>query len=193
MTAGLTGHVPGLAGARLWAAARFPYLASGIFGTQVIPTPGSETVAVDEHWRLHADPDIAAGWSAAELGSVLIHHVCHLLRAHADRARALGLRPEDAGAWTRAADAEINDDLVPAGLELPGDPVLPQHLGAEPGGLAEQYFQPGPAPAPNGRSTAAAERTAARGPVTGHPAGRPRTGRVRPPGCPAGRRTCCAA
>jgi predicted metal-dependent peptidase len=143
MTAGLTGHVPGLAGARLWAAARFPYLASGIFGTQVIATPGSETVAVDEHWRLQADPDVAAGWSGAELGSVLVHHVCHLLRAHAERARALGLRPEDAGEWTRAADAEINDDLVPAGLELPGDPVLPQHLGAEPGGLAEQYFRPG--------------------------------------------------
>ena len=72
---------------------------------------------------------------------MLIHHVCHLLRAHAERARALGIRPEDGPGWTRAADAEINDDLVPAGLELPGDPVLPQHLGAEPGGLAERYFQ----------------------------------------------------
>ena len=133
--------VPGLGGARLWAAARFPYLASGIFGTQVVATPGSGTVAVDEEWRLHADPDVVAGWSPAELGSVLIHHVCHLLRAHAERARALGIRPEDGPAWTRAADAEINDDLVPAGLELPGDPVLPHHLGAEAGGLAEQYFR----------------------------------------------------
>jgi predicted metal-dependent peptidase len=40
----------------------------------------------------------------------------------------------------RAADAEINDDLVPAGLDLPGDYVLPQHFGAEPGQMAEQYF-----------------------------------------------------
>jgi len=135
------GQVPGLAGARLWAAARFPYLASGIFGTQVVAAPGSDTVAVDERWRLHADPAVAAGWSPAELGSVLVHHVCHLLRAHADRARALGIRPEDGPGWTRAADAEINDDLVAAGLELPGEPVLPRHLGATPGGLAEQYFR----------------------------------------------------
>jgi predicted metal-dependent peptidase len=136
------GELPGLAGARLWAAARFPYLASGIFGAQVIVAPGSGTVAVDEAWRLYADPDVAAQWSPAQFGSVLIHHVSHLLREHADRARALGIRPEDAPGWTRAADAEINDDLAPAGLELPGDPVLPRHLGAEPGGLAEQYFRP---------------------------------------------------
>jgi predicted metal-dependent peptidase len=137
-------ELPGLAAARLWAAARFPYLASGIFGARVVATPDSGTVAVDEQWRLHADPAVAANWSAAQLGSVLIHHVCHLLRAHAERARALGIRPEDGPGWTRAADAEINDDLIPAGLDLPGHPVLPGDLGAEPGGLAEQYFRAAP-------------------------------------------------
>jgi predicted metal-dependent peptidase len=137
----MTATLPGLPGARLWAAARFPYLASGIFGAQVIAAPGSGTVSVDQGWRMHADPDLAAQWSPAEFGSVLIHHVCHLLRAHADRARALGVGPEDGREWVRAADAEINDDLVPAGLELPGNPVLPQDLGAQPGGLAEQYFR----------------------------------------------------
>ena len=167
--------MPGLGGARLWAAARFPYLASGVFGTQVVAAPGSGTVAVDEEWRLHADPDVVAGWSPAELGSVLIHHVCHLLRAHAERARALGIRPEDGPAWTRAADAEINDDLVPAGLELPGDPVLPHHLGAEAGGLAEQYFR------------AAADGSPERGNDCGSGAdGHPRPGEG-PPGGPGGR------
>jgi hypothetical protein len=48
--------------------------------------------------------------------------------------------PDEARTWIRAADAEINDDLVPAGLELPGRPVLPQQLGAPDGLLAEQYF-----------------------------------------------------
>jgi predicted metal-dependent peptidase len=147
MTGNQLPGLPGLAGARLWAAARFPYLASGIFATQVTPAPGSAAVTVDEQWRLQADPDVAAGWSAAQFGSVLVHHVCHLLREHAGRARALGVRPEDAHEWTRAADAEINDDLIPAGLDLPGGPVLPHHLGADPGGLAEQYFRPGYAPA----------------------------------------------
>ena len=44
------------------------------------------------------------------------------------------------GDWIRAADAEINDDLIPAGLDLPGQPVLPRDLGADDGLLAEQYF-----------------------------------------------------
>jgi hypothetical protein len=51
------------------------------------------------------------------------------------------VRPDEAADWIRAADAEINDDLVPAGLELPGRPVLPRDLRAEDGLLAEQYFE----------------------------------------------------
>jgi predicted metal-dependent peptidase len=145
-----TSGVPGLAAGRVWAATRFPYLATGLFGTQVVADPGIGTVAVDEGWRLHADPDLAAEWAPAQLGSVLVHHLCHLLRAHAERAgpameasaaSQAGTAAEDqAREWVRCADAEINDDLVPAGLELPGTPVLPSHLGAEPGLLAEQYF-----------------------------------------------------
>jgi predicted metal-dependent peptidase len=132
--------IPGLAAARLWAAARFPYLASGIFGARVVAAPGIGTVAVDPGWRLWADPELTANWTAAELGSVLVHHVCHLLREHGPRAGVAGVRPDEARTWIRSADAEINDDLVPAGLTLPGDPVLPQHLGCPPGQLTEQYF-----------------------------------------------------
>ena len=137
------GEVPGLAAGRLWAASRFPYLASGLFGAQVLAQPGIATVAVDEGWRLHADPELTAAWSPAQLGSVLVHHVSHLLRVHGERAQEAGITPDDADAWVRGADAEINDDLVPAGLELPGRPVLPGHLGADEGLLAEQYFAAG--------------------------------------------------
>jgi predicted metal-dependent peptidase len=133
--------IEGLAAARLWAATRFPYLASGVFGAAVIPSPGSGTVSVDEGWRMRADPELTADWTAAQLGSVLIHHVCHLLRSHGERAQAVSSGPEQARAWVRAADAEINDDLVQAGLDLPGQPILPEHLGAEDGLLAEQYFE----------------------------------------------------
>jgi len=111
-----------------------------VFGAQVIAAPGSGTVRVDEGWRLRADPELVAGWTAAQLGSVLIHHVCHLLRTHAERAQAAGIGPDETRTWIRAADAEINDDLVPAGLELPGHPVLPDHFGAPDGLLAEQYY-----------------------------------------------------
>jgi len=139
--------IEGLAAARLWAATRFPYLATGVFGARVIADAGSGTVSVDESWRMRADPDLIAQWSAAQLGSVLIHHVCHLLRTHGERAQAAGVTQQEAHRWVRAADAEINDDLVPAGLDLPGHPVLPHDLGAEDGLLAEQYFagmRPGP-------------------------------------------------
>jgi predicted metal-dependent peptidase len=144
--------IAGLAAARLWAAARFPYLASGIFGARVVAAPGIGTVAVDPGWRLWADPELTANWTAAELGSVLVHHVCHLLREHGPRAGVAGVRADEARTWIRSADAEINDDLVPAGLTMPGDPVLPHHLGCPPGQLAEQYFTAGRArPADRGQ------------------------------------------
>jgi predicted metal-dependent peptidase len=132
--------IPELAAARLWAAARFPYLASGLFGVQVTAAPGLASVAIDPRWRLYADPAVAAGWTPAEFGSVLVHHVCHLLRDHSERAVEAGVTKDDSARWIRAADAEINDDLIPAGLELPGDPVLPRDFGAKPGMLAEEYY-----------------------------------------------------
>jgi predicted metal-dependent peptidase len=132
--------IEGVAAARLWATDRFPYLATGLFGAEVVAAADSGTVSVDENWRMRADPDLVAGWSAAQLGSTLVHHVCHLLRTHGERAQAAGVGPQDAGNWVRAADAEINDDLIPAGLELPGRPVLPRDFGAADGLLAEQYF-----------------------------------------------------
>lgn len=140
MTSRGADDIPGLAAGRLWAASRFPYLASGLFGAQVMAKPGIGTVAVDDSWRLHADPELTAGWTPAELGSVLVHHVSHLLRAHGERATAVGVSDDDTRAWVRGADAEINDDLVAAGLDLPGRPVLPADLGAPAGLLAEQYF-----------------------------------------------------
>jgi hypothetical protein len=133
-------ELPGLAAARLWAAARFPYLASGIFGGQVTAVPGLGSVTIDQRWQLSADPEIVAGWSAAEFGSVLVHHVCHVLRDHSERAEAAAVTPDHSRMWITATDAEINDDLLPAGLELPGKPVLPRQFGGQPGRLAEEYF-----------------------------------------------------
>jgi predicted metal-dependent peptidase len=132
--------LPNLAPARLWAARGFPYLSSAVFGLQATPAPGTGTVTVDERWRLRADPEVTAGWTPAQLGSVLVHLACHLLQQHAKRAQALRLSPADAALWADAADAEINDDLVPAGLDLPGRAVLPRDFGAPTGRLAEYYL-----------------------------------------------------
>jgi predicted metal-dependent peptidase len=132
--------LPGLPAARLWAAARFPYLASGLFGTQVTVLPGLDGVEIDQRWRLFADPAFAADLTPAQFGSLLVHHVCHLLRSHPERAVASEVTHADSPLWIRAADAEINDDLITAGLQLPGGPVLPEDFGAEPGKLAEEYY-----------------------------------------------------
>ena len=117
-----------------------------MFGAQVIAERDSGTVSVDESWRMRADPELTAAWTPAQLGSVLVHHVCHLLRTHGERAQAAGVRPDEARTWLRAADAEINDDLVPAGLDLPGRPVLPRDLrrrGRPAGGAVLRRDPPG--------------------------------------------------
>jgi predicted metal-dependent peptidase len=141
MTATPTRQGGRVAAGRLWAASRFPYLASALFAMEVVRAPGTGTCTVDDSWRLYVDPTTVDSWTPAQIGSVLVHHVAHLLRDHAARARARGVDRKEAGRWVRAADAEINDDLVDAGLQLPGHVVLPEHFGAEPGGLAEEYFE----------------------------------------------------
>ncbi|MDQ1446556.1 MAG: hypothetical protein QOI20_3020 [Acidimicrobiaceae bacterium] len=129
-----------LAAARLWAAHRLPYLASALFASSVVSAPDSGSISVDEGWRVHVDPALLEAWSVEQVGSVLVHHACHLLRDHAARARAAGVNEDSAMRWVRAADAEINDDLVDADVDLPDPAVLPGDLGCEPGRLAEEYF-----------------------------------------------------
>lgn len=130
-----------IAAARLWGAIRFPYLASALFASRVVAAPGLGTIAVDRSWRLYMDPDVVSEWSAAEVGSVLVHHVGHLLRDHAARAQQLGVDEASEMAWVSAADAEINDDLVDADVSFPVDPIVPSALGCEPGKFAEDYFR----------------------------------------------------
>ena len=131
-----------MAAARLWAAQRFPYLASVLFASPVVYRHGTDTVSADRHWRLYVDADRAASWPVETLGSLLVVQANHLLREHADRADSLGLSEEDSGAWSDAADAEINDDLADV-LQLPESDrlVLPDDFGMQRGRLAEEYFE----------------------------------------------------
>jgi predicted metal-dependent peptidase len=131
-----------MAAARLWAAQRFPYLASVLFASPVVLRPGHGTVSADRHWRLYVDPDRAVGWPVEVLGSLFVIQANHLLREHAERAEALGVAESDIGHWNDAADAEINDDLADI-LRMPeGDKVvLPDDFGMLRGRLAEEYFE----------------------------------------------------
>ena len=127
--------------ARLWAALRFPYLASALFASRVVAAPGLGSIAVDRSWRLYVDPELVDEWSAEEVGSVLVHHVGHLLRDHAGRAQNMGIDESSEADWVAAADAEINDDFVDGDLSFPIDPIVPSALSCEPGGFAEDYFR----------------------------------------------------
>jgi len=130
-----------VAAARLWGALHFPYLASALFASPVVASPGLGSIAVDRSWRLYMDPEVVRTWSAAEIGSVLVHHAGHLLRDHAGRADQLGIDDSSEKAWVTAADAEINDDLVDSDASFPMDPIVPSSFGCEAGGFAEDYFR----------------------------------------------------
>src|SRR5260370_52482 len=65
--AAMTGRgLDGLAAARLWATDRFPYLATGLVGAEVVAAPGSGAVAGDESWRMGAGPGLTAGRTAGQ-------------------------------------------------------------------------------------------------------------------------------
>lgn len=126
--------------ARLWAVRRHPYMASALWASPVIPTPGTGKVATDSGWRLYVDPAVVDETSVEVLGSLLVHHAGHLVRDHAGRAQALGVGSDLVRDWSVAADAEINDDLVASGLRLPAGHVVPHQKGWATGRMAEEYF-----------------------------------------------------
>lgn len=131
-----------IAAARLWAAARMPYLASALFASTVSADPTRGTLAVDRSWGVRADPGLVDELDVERLGRMLVHLTGHLIRDHAGRAERVGATGGEGlrGRWNRAGDAEINDDLRADGCapDLAGD--LPEDLGCEPGGLAEHYL-----------------------------------------------------
>jgi predicted metal-dependent peptidase len=126
-----------LAAARLRAAQAQPYLALALYALTPIADSTQPTFAVDERWHLYVNPERLAEWSVLEVAGVLLHEVGHLIRDHSGRARTMNVHGEKlATLWNFAADAEINDDLVAGGIELPGNVVTPALLGEKTGMLA---------------------------------------------------------
>ena len=132
-----------VAAARIFAASRYPYLASALFAASVYPADGSGTIAIDQAWQVHADPDVLGEMVVDDLGRLLVHLVSHLLRDHASRAERAGVDSAagDPPTWNRASDAEVNDDLAPNGMVPPSAPDMLADLGEREGRLAEQYYE----------------------------------------------------
>ncbi len=116
------------AAARLHAVhALMPYMAAAVFRLQPWAVDGLGTFAVDASWRVYVDPLVLEEWGVPAAAGVLLHEVGHAIRDHAGVAEQLG--PElDRFVWNLCGDAAINDDLVAAGVPLPGHPVLPADL-----------------------------------------------------------------
>jgi predicted metal-dependent peptidase len=131
-----------MAAARVFATSKYPYLASAIFASPIVATPGSSTIAIDTEWRVSADPAAVNHLDTQDLGRLLAHLTAHLIRDHHSRARNEGVADVgDPARWNRAADAEINDDLAPEGMVPPCAPDLADTFEMDTGLLAEQYYQ----------------------------------------------------
>ena len=128
-----------LTAARLVAVEHAPYLAHALFATHPAAAEGLGTFAVDRGWRLYLDPASLAGWGPSLAGGVLVHEAGHLVRAHAERADALGA-DVDHERWNLSADLAINDDLLAAGVPLPAGAVTPAAFGLAEGGIEEVYY-----------------------------------------------------
>ena len=131
VTRGLDAHK--LAAARVWAAARMPYLAAAMFASTVRADPGAGTIAVDRSWPVRADPAVS---TALEPGAARPAPACTCAAtccattpgapsASASRADGTG------GHWNRSTDAEINDDLLASACVPDVAPTLPADLGCE--------------------------------------------------------------
>lgn len=132
-----------VAAARLWAANRYPYLASAVFALTVNEVEGLGGIQVDEWWRVHIDRDVSAGWEIPQLGGELLHLTAHVLRDHATRARSIELGDAaELAHWVDAADAEIGDDF-PVDLPRARPSATAEQLGCRDRGLAEEYYRTG--------------------------------------------------
>lgn len=129
--------------ARMAAVEAMPYYARALFALSPVAAPGLKTFAVDKYWRLYLDPSMLGtdeGWTINQASAVLLHEVGHVLRDHGERGDVVDA-PVDRMMWNVAADAEINDDLIAAGVRLPDGVVTPTGIGCEDGHAAEVYYR----------------------------------------------------
>ncbi|MEU4692518.1 VWA-like domain-containing protein [Actinoplanes sp. NPDC023714] len=130
--------------ARLYATRARPYLATALFALHPVASRDVPTMAVDRHWRCYISPAFVDRTPLAELASIWVHEVSHLLRDHHGRGDRHVTEHDLQGPGARlrmniAGDCEINDDAYGEGLPHPAGAVMPDRLGMESGLLMEDY------------------------------------------------------
>ena len=137
--------------ARRVAAQKMPYFSAGINALVVRSAPGLGTLAVTPDGVLLVDHEALGRATAFEAAMVLVHEYMHVYLRHSERferlvrAGAATNTPEDRQVWNHAADCEINDGLVRAGMPkrseiLQGDCVTPGGYGLPDDMAAEWYY-----------------------------------------------------
>lgn len=127
-----------LAAGRLKACRTLPYFRVAIMNMIPKEAPGLGTFATTKKAVMLWDAEVVKEWSVEQIAGVVLHEVSHLLRHHADRCERIKADPRG---FNIAGDAEINDDLLIAGVPLPGSPVTPKSLDMENGLTAEEYYR----------------------------------------------------
>jgi predicted metal-dependent peptidase len=126
-----------LATARLWCVKNVPYLHHAF--RSLIPhrvdSETFDTFGITKRGVLLWSPKAVERWSIEEIGTVIMHELCHFIRDHHGRVgrRAFKL-------WNIAGDFEINDDLKEEPWQLPEGGLLPEQLELKEGLIAEEYY-----------------------------------------------------
>lgn len=117
-----------------------PYLKRAFYRLIPVSVMGSQTMSVDEFWRVYIDFAEMMRRGVEYAAGILNHEIWHLLRSHHERAKTLPSAPVGYNKnllWNIAGDLEINDDiadLLPLYLIKPGQSTFrkyPENLTME--------------------------------------------------------------
>lgn len=104
-----------------------PYFTGYVYGMLAVEKPGIGTMAIDITGKLYFDPAFVERISIKQGRYVVCHEALHIALGHAPLARkVLGPKPtaEMLTMWNYAADAVVNQILMPWWHEAPGEAEL---------------------------------------------------------------------
>ena len=135
-----------LAGARVEACRKLPYLAKGLWRLTFVESAEVPTFAVDSKWRVYCNPDFTRVCLAeGTLAGAVVHEGLHRILKHEKRGHAI--HAEDHEHWNRAGDCEINaridhtlhDDK--RAIRLPSCGIHARDFGWQDDLSAEEYYR----------------------------------------------------
>lgn len=103
--------------ARFAVTQKVPYMSSLLYGIVPIETDQIPTAGISKNMVLYYNKQFMETLSVEEQAVILIHEISHIFLGHHDRRIAAGI--SNFLKWNLAGDAEINDDLLLLGLQIP--------------------------------------------------------------------------